>query len=82
MVVVDPKGNLLTKFERNWRDGLAQLFWFSQTCSHKCFAILEMIGQRKNPSLPEQDGIGFDHCPSTLHCTVSCVFIWLLEFVT
>ena len=40
MVVVNPKGNLLAKFERNRRDGPAQLFWFSQTCSLKRFTVL------------------------------------------
>ena len=34
-VDLHPKANLPAKFERNLRDRLAHMFWFSQTCSLK-----------------------------------------------
>ena len=35
IVDLHPKANLPAKFERNLRDRLAHMFWFSQTCSLK-----------------------------------------------
>ena len=87
LCIIDPhpKGNLPANFERNRRDPLAHILWYSQTCSHAIAGYGERERERERApraGLTGSIGSKCDHCAYVAgkthvcnHCRTSGWFV-------